>query len=352
MALKGFAHKMGLDIASTWGTAVEVAAGDGIPFLSEGLTPDITLVDNNRLTGTPFQGEGTKGTERYQGPISVDVDAETIHRMLAVLMGHATNSQQGGEEAYEHTLYMNESLEGVMATIVFGQESEFVREFTTAKFDSVEFTCSPDSNLQATFQAAAQGRNDNEGAGTNTLTTWGTITDPSNSNIFTWNDLVVRINDQSAGALASGDQIYISELSLSINNQLKLDRFTTQYAPLISEPKRNGFVLVEGSITLDEIDTTTALALMSDAQDKTVKKMDWVFTGGSASASYDYTMTFEFAGLQFLPIDDAVDGPEIPDLTLPFRAVLASSNPTGFDHSDACRIKVLNTNGADPLTAT
>lgn len=353
MAGKGFAHVMGFDIASAWGTAVAAGAGDGIPFLSAPVAQDITLIPNNRITGTPFQGKGTKGTERYAGPVEVDVDAETVTRLLAVMLGTAgAPVQQGADLAYKHTLRVKASLEGIMATAVFGQASEFVREFTTIKINSVTLNATADGNLTASFEIVSQGRNDNKSSGTNTLTTLASITMPANSWIPTFNDLVVRINDQSGGALGGGDEVYVSEISLTINQNLKVDRFTTQHAPLISEPKRNGFPEITGSITLDEIDATTAYALIADARAKTVKKMDWTFSGPLAAGSTNYSLLVNFAGLQFENPDDAIDGPEIPDLVLPFRGSYASSAPTGMSFTDAVWFEIINQNSANPLTAT
>ena len=96
-------------------------------------------------------------------------------------------------------------------------------------------------------------------------------------------DLVFRLDDYSdSSLLTSADNLPISEFSLTINNNLKTDEQTTVQGLYITEPIRDGFREVTGTITVPRYTSNTPL---TDYQADTALMASIIFTGSSLTGS-------------------------------------------------------------------
>lgn len=356
MAWKGFNTILGVVKATTWGTPVIAAAGHRIYMQSESLTPDAQLIPNLSLTGTPFQAAGDKGNEFHSGDIVVESDYDTIHRMLAFAMGTAgTPVQDASELVWTHTLRMAASLEGIFTTIVIGAVGEFVREYTTCKHNGFSMAIENGQRLVSTFPVIPQGLNIITGvAGTaNDLSTLPNIALPSNANTAynIFNHLRVFITDASAAdfdkSTGSADEVFVSSIDQAVPGSFPTDDVTTQYAPLVDEPIRDGFVVPTGTLNFSKLTTSARIA---EVISKAKKKMLWEWTGPIAVADKTYQLRVFFSDVQFAGgASFNVGGPERVPETIPFQAAVPSAAHTGFSFADAIYAEVVNQQSADPL---
>jgi hypothetical protein len=247
-------------------------------------------------------------------------------------------------------LRFNNSLEDIFATVVCGQSGESVREYTTVKFGNFSCEVANNNPLRATVGLIPQGLNINTGTGTNDLTQLATVSLPTNAgeNFANFNQLEVLINDASAGALTGGgtDDVYVSSVSLDVNANLPTDDVTTQFAPLIDEPVRDGYAQVTGTLNFSKLTDTSRITEMLD---KTKKKMTWTFTGPIADATNYYYIKFWFSNVQFTSGTFNVPGPGRVPESINFKAQIAVATHTGFGNGDAMYVTVMNTQSTDPL---
>ena len=347
---KGVNTVFGFSKSTTWGTPVAVATGEKILILSEGLTPDAQFIPNMSLSGSAFQGPGDKGNEFHSGDIPMEVDYDTVHRTLALAMGTAGTPTDLGD-CYEHTLRFVDDMEGTHATAVVAHAGLFVREYTTCKFGNFSLECTNGNRAQLTMGLIPHGLNINTSSGTNELTGIPDIDLPADAGITfaNFNHLEVAENDaESADFTPVTDDLYVSSVSLNVNQNFPTDDVTTQYAPFIDEPIRDGFAEVTGTLNFSKLTDETQIALMLS---KGRRKMKWTFTGPVAHSTQMYSLVLYFSNVQYESGSYNAGGPQRVPQTLNFRAHLVPSGTphTGFSYADALYIEVINRQSADPL---
>ncbi len=341
--LTGTEQVIGFSKSTAWGTAIAVAADDQAPAVSVSLNPDVKLLNSEALTGTPFRGEGEKGDEFYAGPLSFEADYETIHRILAYAFGQAVApAQQGADLAWLHDISVIGDSTGIHSTLVVGQLGLFVREFTTVKWGQITLRFEGGQDTPPTLEVEMFAHNMlTDDSGVNTLTTLPNITLRKAPTFIKFEDIVVRMNDTSAGALSSSDEVCLKAFEITLSPQLRGDNVTTCTAPFISEPARNGFFDVTGSLEFSEIENDTIIEL---ARSKTPQKIDLVATGPIAEGSSNFSLGLEMSSVQFNnPGDIGPADPGIAEMQASFVSMKAVTNPTGFAHLDAIRASVINT---------
>jgi hypothetical protein len=338
---------------AVWGTARALGAGHKVDFVSESLTPNATFIPNNSLTGTPFRAKGSKGNEFHAGQLVTEIDYEVCHRLLALTLGGAVApvEQDTGAASNLHELYAINSLLNIYATMVFYQSGLFVRELPSVKFNGFTLEVNSGERARLIFDVIAD-KEIVDDSGTNTLTTAVDITDPTYSDHATFNHLQFLVNDQDGSELDTADEYYVSSLTLSVTNNLRVDSVTTKNAPYIDEPERNGWMEVTGSFTLSLLDSSGDL---DDNLDKTVKKAtltltsDNAVTGGEGSTFW--SLQFLLPSMQIESVANSeIGGPEIVAPTYNFQCSKAGSAPTGFSDVDAVRALVVNSDSNNALS--
>lgn len=334
---------------SAWLTPVAVGAGHKVYITSESLKPDAQLIPSNSLTGTPFPPKGDKGDEFHAGDVNVEVDFDTVHRLMAFAMGTAGVPSSVGAGTWQHNLRMANSLEGLFSTAVVADSSTFVREYPSVKHNGFSMEVTHNQRLTGKFPLVPGGLNINTTSGTNELTTLPTIALPTGADTAyaTFNQLEVLLNAAGGGALASPtDDLYVTKVSLTVPGSIKTDDVTTQYAPYIDEPLRDSDVVVTGTLEFSKLqDTNMIVELLS----KDVLKMRWTFTGPIADGSEAYMLQFFFSNVQIESGDFNVGGKGYVPKNVNFRASTPTAAHTGFAFADAFYAVVVNQQSADPL---
>jgi hypothetical protein len=224
-----------------------------------------------------------------------------------------------------------------------------VREYPTCKFDSFSLAAAAGERARFTFNIIPD-RLVADDSGTNKLATLGNITRPSQSEPIEFNVAQLLMNDQSAGALSGSDEIFINNITLNANNNLRAASVTTRNAPYVDEPLRNSWFEVGGSFTLGELED---FDLVDDNLTKVVKKMSLTFTSNNlvgGAGSTVWSLTFLLPSVQIENANPNIGGPEVVEPVYNFQASLADSVPTGFSDVDAILCRVVNSDSTNALT--
>lgn len=164
---KGFASRAGWrKNPNTWGCGLPVAvgAGHGVEFDADGLSPDVTLILNDAMTGTPFRAPGIKGNELHAGPFGpCPLYFQGLERLIAQVFGTAgTPTQQGGTLAYKHVFKCANSTAALAGTLVIDGQVR-VREYPFVKLGGLSIEVAQNQMVKVTFRAVPFGVNYNIG---------------------------------------------------------------------------------------------------------------------------------------------------------------------------------------------
>lgn len=353
-AAKGYNAAAGFKKAATWGVPVLLGAGDGIEFVSEGLTPDAQFIEDESLTGKATRLEGDKGNEFHSGDVPMDMKYEGCENLLAHAMGIAgVPAQQGAELAYKHIFKIADNNEGIFGTLAIAKTFR-VWEYTTAKVGGFTLACSNGARARLTVPFIPQGLNINAGSGTNNTGTVGSITLPANRDFLLFSQMKVLINNHDGAALAAGtDDVYISEMEVQLTRNYETDDVTTKYGYLIDEPVGDGYTDVMGMLGFSKYNNNPGGndQLILDLLSKQRKKMQITWIGRLIGGAFTFRMDMYFPNVQFDSGDANVGGPGRVPANLNFRASRRLTTPTGFpaNYNDAVVIELVNQRSSNPL---
>lgn len=350
---KGFKSIAAFKKAATWGTPVACGAGDGVEYRQESLTPDARFIADEQVTGKASKLFGDKGNEFHSGDLEVDVRYEGLETFFAMALGTAgVPSQVSSDNAYKHVLKINDSKEGIFGTLVFNKQVG-VWEYTTAKIGGFSLSIKNGERLKAKFPMIPQGLNINTSSGTNSNSTVGNITMPTNRDFALFSQMVVKINDGSGAALDNTNLVYLSEFEVALDNSYPTDDVTTRYGNLIDEPIQDGFTMVTGKLAFSKYFDGTGGndTLIANLLSKTRKKMSVVFTGPLANGATNFQIALYFPDIQFSTGDANVGGAGRIPVNLNFEAHRRTSVPTGFTsgYTEAVTMEIVNQRTTDPL---
>lgn len=350
---KGFASKLAVKKSTTWGTAVTLTTGDQVEFISESLTPDAQFISDEGLSGSKGRLAGDKGNEFHSGDLVCDVRYEGLGVLFAAALGDdEAQDQEGSDDAYRHNLQPADDMSGIHVTVGI-DKGVAVWEYPTCKVNGFSFSCANGERARATFPLIPQSLA--IGTGTNTSSSGWSL--PANRDFLKFAQMAVRINAQSGSALDPTDLIYISSFEVAVNHNFPTDDVTTQFGNLIDEPVGDGFLDVTGSLNFSKYHDGTGGPAESSADlvaallDKSVWKMDVVFTGPVADGSATFGFEFYFPSVQFSDGDANIGGPRRIPTNLNFSASRVLTAPTGFDatHTRAVNLQIVNQVSTDFL---
>lgn len=352
--VKGFTSVAGWKKSTTWGTAVAVGAAEGIRFTKLDPGADLQFLPSDELSGSRSRLAGDRGNILHDPNLETEMHYEGLERILAQAMGTAgAPSQVGGDDAYTHTFKMKNELDGIHGTLVaYLQSKPAIIEYDNVKVNGFNFSVGAgNQKASMSFPMIARKRVINEGSGTNTNTTAGSITYVSNRDFVNFAAMAVRINTTSGGTLGTSDLVYPSELSITLNNNLPSDDVTAAHAPYVDEPIGGGWGEVSVSMTLTK--GYQDLTLLSEMISETAveKKMDVIFTGPVADGAANFSLSFFLPSLQFQGDLPGIDGPDRQSETFNFAGNRVATSPTGFTsgYTDAVTIDLVNQRATDAL---
>lgn len=331
----------GFDVASTFGTAVALGAGDGFCFDSiTHSTNPAELAASPKGCGLEMLGNAAQGALSPSWTVEAQPTYEdAITTMIAVFFGgtFAPVEQTGGESDYLHRLtFDSEPLQ--FGTLAFESSTTTVIEYPSSYPTQLRINASNVPNFLSVGIDAVTG--DREIASvTNTNASMASVTVTGTEEIIADHDSEFLINS-GAGALTSpGDRISITSYDLVLTRNKEHTREIKGTAGL-SAPLSEG--LFEGTLTV----------VLSGLDDHTY------FTAAEAGTTYKCSLEIEGSQINagvnkkfqiFCPLMKLIEDPEynvtedgINTHTLVFKLLAADANPTGMDDNFPY-IEVINT---------
>ena len=332
----------GMKIASTWHTAVALGANDG-GYLD---TVDLALAREI----VPDESAGFAGLEElYRGKVDEGFELECALRWsnslpwvhLFALIGNESTSLVGASTAYSHTAQVDHSIEGhfyTFAALIGGNNSYGVHEVPSVK--PVGATISVDGNgfLHAALRGIKDGVNvGDSNAQSNDAVSMSNVTAETSRLRIPFKIGKFRINAQSDAALADSNAMDVRDLELTINRSFERDDPASADTYQSTEWETE-----EPKATTETVEVLLKISYDWDANNQAwwndldpsggpyQYKADLQWQGALIEAGYYYLLKFEFPQLQLIEQTYPVDGQNRLVATATFRAMVASSAPTGM----------------------
>jgi hypothetical protein len=304
-----------LQKGTTWGTAATFGVLDG--FYPQSLS-GLKLTRSN----TPDKGAGMGFVRTsHQGPDQpvspsfqiLPYEDDTIALLLmAMIMGADTVT--GAADPYTHTMEA-QTLSDYFVSMGWNEDASQVKLLSSAIIESLEITADGDGRI--VFNISLKGNTISDGAGTEL----DTVTYKAQDGVFKFSSLVLRMNAQGGAALASGDEITITDF------RLKMTRPSDQVVPAgdsaIIQPKQGGFPEFELEFTIPRRDTSSE-TIYDAFKAETLQKADMVFSGSSASRE----LKIELPQVKIVSCESPRD--EVITCKVSAQLQKASSTPTGM----------------------
>jgi hypothetical protein len=316
----------GLD-GQLWQDPILLGADTGLELKTEAVEFDVQLINSDGATGVRSRVSGDRGNEFHSGDITFDFQYRGMEVILGLAFGDVTTANVSGN-VYKHTFKPAVSLTGLMGTLVIDKQIS-LWEYPSVKIGSITLAGAGGEITTVSATVVASGLNRNKYVGTNTLTTVGTITIPTDRQFVLFEDLNVHLLDQSTATFDDADKIYPSAFEITMNSNMATDQVTTKYHRTIDEATEDGFFEVEGSLTFPVYETER---IVNVAQLKDPLAMRWAFTGNtliSGEALFP-EMNLYMPEVKFGTASPNVGGPGRIGYTAPFTGARATADPTAF----------------------
>lgn len=330
--ISGAITNIGFKRTGTWGTAVAAGAGNKLGFE---LTPDFgveELVARQIGSGVFMATNAERGN--YIPTFSVVGDAgfrNNMDVMMALLMGTAAapSEQTGGQGDYLHTLTFNSTLNaGGYGTLAYESSST-----TTIESSSVAVT---QFGIKTTkvpgyleFSASLLGKDISLSSSTNTNATLqaSTYTETVPELIVADLSDTSQINANSGAGLSGSDQYNITGFDLTLSRPQQITP-EIKGAAGNSAPDASGLFEATFNITVKALADHTFFTVWNN---QTAQKAKLSFQGTQIGSGTNKALNI------FLPkivlVNEpkySVTNPGTNPLSMSFRALKASANPTGM----------------------
>lgn len=336
---------MAVKKATTWGTAVQVGADDGVLIRSEGIGgKEPTFADDDSL-GQDEIMHTYKVAESRDGNFEGYLRYEGWEVILAMLLG--TAGSPSGSAAYTHVIYPAANIDGKFVTLVMKKAGTTygIQEIPSAKIYGFTITANIGEPVKISINVAG---NKLETLNcTNDSNEVDAVTYPDRGNLVILDDSFrVRMNSQGGGALSDSDKIYPKGYTLTYNRPMDLDYQAGSICRV--EPVQNGFSEVSLVLNFAKYDADT---FFSAIESGTEYKMDIFHEGAEISAGGDcYSFRIDIPKIQWKIASANVSGPGKIPLSVTGRPFGVSSAPTGMAIATPIGLTIVNTRSTDPLT--
>lgn len=298
MGLTGAEIVYGLKKGVTWGTAVACVAGDGFLGLPLSADPDnSTVVDDSLGVFCPTNVTPGETKLDVSIPAYARYNDEVLFSMLAAFFGTAgvPVTHAAGTLSKDHVLKVNRNIDGIFFTVAAKIGTGFVEEIPSWKIAKVEMTFETGKPVQ--FKFSGPGIDLVADSSVNTLVAMGSVTILETANRMYMGQAVFRMNDQSGGALAVGDKIGASKVTVMLERKLTGVYGTYTDAggrDLIDEPTNDGLFSGSISVTLPRLkDNVGRLKIKGN----TAQKMDITVTGPIIEGAIPYSLLLQFPNI-------------------------------------------------------
>jgi hypothetical protein len=337
---------------TTWGTAVQCGASDGLRIASSSGAPGKEVVPDLSLTGKWAGNAPQIGQEG--GGITTSGDfrfGANCDRLLAGIMGTA-----GAPAEVEAALEYTHALSFIARLVKFFSYAELKGDVSSWEYPSVmisKLTIEISGKGPATMEADLLVSNIvTDDSGANTISTMGSVTIPANITPAYLGDCRFRINAEGGGALASGDTVKPDLIRIIVDRGLSEAWLADQtLGKKMAQPVEEGDVSISLQIGFPEYLATTYRDYV-DA--KTALKADLFITGpalpGAASAlTFEYDIDFPNLIGNEHP-ENVLTGPQRIEDGIVFKCLQSDSAPTGMTTTDPFACIVRNQNSSNLLT--
>ncbi len=299
--------------AAVWGTAVQPAGSEGVYVKSH--TPPKggrKVVTNEDEFG---RGMATSSEvleyEAQSGSMSMRLYSEGMEEILASLMGEYKHD----DPSKTHTFRLSTAVSPIFHTVAWDEGDE-VKAVSTARIVSGTFNYADGLNLDLNYMGDKV-----------SVTGWSPLdvsykSDAATSSVFKLSNATVSVNEQSGGALGSGDVLKPSGVSIAVTRGFEALPVTAGNET-IDEPVEKTAPVVEVTLNFPKKETATA-AYFNAFNSGDMKKMKIEF-----AVDANTNLAFNFPKVMIAEAPDFAQDSPIPT-TIKFKALLAESNPTGM----------------------
>jgi len=280
-----------------WGTPVVCGAGDGFLGLAANNDPQNDDQIDDSL-GQYFAVESTPGETKLDVgiPFYLRYNDKVIWQMIAQFMGTAgvPGLHAAGAISYDHVLKIAKTVDGKFGTFAANLGGAFVEEVPSAKMAKMIVTWETGRPVHVAL--SGPGFDLVTDSAVNTTTTANNITVLERKNRSYMAQTVVRMNDQTAIALAAGDKIGPNKIVLTAERKLAGHNgtFVSGGRDVIDEPTNDGPWTATLSLSFPR---TLDAAGRADIKANTSKKMEIISTGPIIEGAIPFLIKTQFTNL-------------------------------------------------------
>lgn len=335
MAVHARQTKVGINIGTSgsWGTgsavATAVGAGDG-HYVRDDMSIQLQMMQSfDDSAGQNYIGSVQSGNTEavaFTVPTYLHFNDAFQNVLWALTFGTGGTSptQVGTTTAYTNTFEPATNKTGRYATIV-RDKSLMISEVPGAKFSG--FDLSFGEGGRAEINWVGVGDVEKSDSTINTATQISALTFPTLGRRAFFDDMTVRVNSQSGGALDSTAKLYVTTARVRFSQPM--DSKHVSGATTIIEPEENGFPEATIELEFGRYDSASH-AFFAAHRDTTAYKADITFVGPTL-ATTTYGLTLQFPNMVVTSYQAPVPGGAsqvAPSMTL--RALSTTSAPTGM----------------------
>lgn len=294
----------------------------GLYILGDTMPVGVPEYVQDESLGSAWESTGDSGNLDVTGDINLDLRYDALTHLFALCMGAAAAPvQQSTSLAYSHVLTLTDTIDGLFGTYaVF--DGVAVRECPSVQITGFELTSEAGQPVKCRFMVTASDRIVT--GQVNPVLTSVTYVPVQPRVMF--DDIRIRINDQSGSALADSDTFYAASWRLLFQRPYVFAH-VTNLNPGVTEGVPDGKPSLVLSLTEDRY---VDISRITQCRTKVAKKCDISFTGPTANGAYAYQMLLEMPQLLYEQANYPMTSSSkiVPDLTL--RGQKAAAAPAGM----------------------
>ena len=287
--------------AAAWGAAVALGAGDGFKAPAHNLKATYELQTDDSL-GSAFATDATPGKIAVNGgvPPYLRYNDKVILTLLAMFMGTAAapDLHAAGAISYDHTLKVARVTDGLFGTLAAKLGDKYVEEYPS--FKPTRITLKIETGAPITLLIEGIADDLVTASETNTVATFANVTILEPANRAFAAQAVLRMNEQSAIALAAGDNVPYASIELVASRDLEGvygSRVSAGAVPreLIDEPYPNGMWTSSLKVGLNRL---TAASGDTALRTLTAQKAEIIITGAVIEGAIPYLFRVQLPHLK------------------------------------------------------